>query len=556
MQPVTKSSILWLAVSVVISVFFLTSNASAEDLNAGAACSIDVYYSSILSLDNASREELQKLLEDTHLQQLPYTNTESDDVWKALQDLDSGEEPNTVKLIYSNKEVPSEPKGTGSTWNREHVWPKSHGVGSSGTDYTDVHHLFPADWGINSIRSNRFFDDCIDEEVCKIPDELTGTNDAPLYGAGVFQPPSTVRGDIARALFYMDLRYSHLHLTDCPSQEETTENESNNQMAYLSVLLEWHALDPPSISERSRNDRVCSRWQGNRNPFVDYPDLVNTIYGSANSSNDRSDEEDSQSLTSLPGPGDVMVIGLHTDNPDQVALVTLVDLPQGLTIHLTDNAYYEENAGSFATNEGTTSLTLSKTLKAGSVFGLGEDLLYGNSWVSDWDKGFALSASGDTIIVYVTTPSWDPNNGQNNNDDIRFLSAISFAGGSFVGKELCTSSSCGTKNSVLPASIADFVVELGSKDNFLYTGPTTGTNVSIQKEIMDVVGHWEGSNSRTDESVSINKWLTENPDGFVVQSGAGRLMNETYRLTSSSRNIFSSLSLFLFVGMLFLPALV
>ena len=64
------------------------------------------------------------------------------------------------------------------------------------------------------------------------------------------------------------LRYSSstnngmdLVLTDCPNND--------NEMAYLSQLLTWHAMDPVNERETQRNQRVCERWQGNRNPFID-----------------------------------------------------------------------------------------------------------------------------------------------------------------------------------------------------------------------------------------------------------------------------------------------
>ena len=64
---------------------------------------------------------------------------------------------------------------------------------------------------------------------------------------------------------------SDLELTDCPT--------TMNQMAHLSVLLQWHKDDPPLIQEQERNNRVCERWQGNRNPFVDYPELAAHFFG-------------------------------------------------------------------------------------------------------------------------------------------------------------------------------------------------------------------------------------------------------------------------------------
>jgi endonuclease I len=474
-------------------------------------CDPPVYYDSIRlpsSLDTKydvsswTREMLQPLLEETQ-RSLPYTDKDGDDVWKALQDIDRGIDVGSVRLIYSQKDVPSEPKGTFDTWNREHTWPKSLGVGKSGPDFTDIHHLFPSDASVNTARSNRYFDTCTDQSVCRPPSALQDNekingDDVALFGGDVFQPPIGVRGDIARAIFYMDLRYPHLELTDCPNNEDP-----KNQMAYLSTLLTWHELDPPTEMERLRNDRVCSRWQGNRNPFVDYPDLATKIYGSphkesdrsCNSNNDHNDdkEKETQPPKKLPIPGDVMITAVYSDNPDKVELVTLVDLPSGLTIHMTDNAY---NGNSLASNEGTISLTLPNKVLAGTVFGYGEGLLYGSSWISEIDKGFALSASGDTLIVYYTTIP--------NGTDNTYLSALSYSG-AFKG----SGEKYGTSSSTLPESIVKFSVALRHKDNFVYIGPT-GYDIkeSLQTNLVDT-RNWEGSNTKSSLS-------STPPQGFSI----------------------------------------
>eukprot|EP00534_Pseudo-nitzschia_fraudulenta_P008538 CAMPEP_0201142556 /NCGR_PEP_ID=MMETSP0851-20130426/4189_1 /ASSEMBLY_ACC=CAM_ASM_000631 /TAXON_ID=183588 /ORGANISM="Pseudo-nitzschia fraudulenta, Strain WWA7" /LENGTH=514 /DNA_ID=CAMNT_0047416237 /DNA_START=139 /DNA_END=1680 /DNA_ORIENTATION=- len=469
-------------------------------------CDPDEYYSS-LSKTAMTREELENLLEQTHERTLPYTSSNSDDVWKALKDLDRGTDVNgspTVRLIYSNKEVPAEPKGTSDTWNREHVWPKSLGVGYTGPDYTDVHHLFPADASVNTARSNRFFDDC-NESECKPPTKLQGTKDPPLLVDDIFQPPPTARGDVARAIFYMDIRYPWLELTDC------LDKDKENQMAYLSTLLAWHELDPPTEAERQRNDRVCSRWQGNRNPFVDFPDLAKAIYADSMNCKNSPTPTPPTPLTSpsRPQPGDVMVVGVHSANPDLVGLLALEDLPSGYVIYMTDNAY---DGNSFASNEGIISLTLPGTVKAGTLFGYGEDLLYGSSWTSF--GSFALSTSGDTVLVYSTN-----NNESDTNSQYTFLSAIAFAGGTFQGS--------GTSSSALPESIVDFSIELGNKDNYMYNRDLTTTKTSAQKDLVDEK-NWMGSDSKTDVSVVsleakteqfAENYQTVKSSGFWLEAG-------------------------------------
>jgi hypothetical protein len=97
-----------------------------------------------------------------------------------------------------------------------------------------------------------------------------------------FLPPASHRGDVARAILYMDLRYDgdepdtvNLVVSDCPENVPV----GSAGMGYLSQLLQWHLDDPPDEGERIRNDEICANWQGNRNPFVDYPELATAYFG-------------------------------------------------------------------------------------------------------------------------------------------------------------------------------------------------------------------------------------------------------------------------------------
>lgn len=356
----------WTVGMILQSVFFVAGQTAAVY----SGCQEDVYYASLS--DNPGRQEISNLLRSTHRNVLPYTSNR-EDTWDALMDLDPGSQAGTVKLIYSDREAQGEaPSGQSRTWNREHLWPKSHGVGYDGPDFTDVHHLRPADVNVNSARGNKYFGACgIVEplDTCRSPGHSEASESTSTDNE-VWLPPTEVRGDIARALFYMELRYSgvgsdpNLELTDCPTEV------SDTKLAYLSQLLEWHQNDPVDEAERNRNSRVCERWQGNRNIFVDFPDLVGKLFGEPANPNQSNGyecplQESTPPPTSL-GPsscsslmaGDVQVIGVHSDNPDEIALVTLVDLPAGLELYLTDNGW---TGTEFKTSEGTVKVRNSET---------------------------------------------------------------------------------------------------------------------------------------------------------------------------------------------------
>lgn len=95
----------------------------------------------------------------------------------------------------------------------------------------------------------------------------------------MFQPPASVRGDIARALFYMAVRYDGDAVQDPGTRDlelSDSPDASWGYMGVLSVLRAWHEADPVDDVERLRNGLVCGQ-QGNRNPFIDHPEWVADI---------------------------------------------------------------------------------------------------------------------------------------------------------------------------------------------------------------------------------------------------------------------------------------
>jgi endonuclease I len=110
--------------------------------------------------------------------------------------------------VYSRKSyAKSNHDSTG--WNREHVWPKSYGVGYSGADYSDLLSLRAADWNVNSARNNLYFDNVVceyDDTHCDRPAHSEAHN-TTAKTSQKFMPPESQRGDIARSIFYMATRY-------------------------------------------------------------------------------------------------------------------------------------------------------------------------------------------------------------------------------------------------------------------------------------------------------------------------------------------------------------
>lgn len=266
------------------------------------------YYLSVNTSSPALlRSSLHGVIDD-HTK-IPYTSG-GIDTWNVLEAADQDPSNSSRILdIYRNASFPKAGGGN-SNYNREHVWPNSYGFptnSSSNYPYTDCHHLFLCDDNYNQARNRRVFDN----GNAGWNEYVTTSNGGAGGGSGSFPGNSNWqttssspgswqvwgdrKGDVARALFYMDIRYEggnngntgtaepNLHLTDnvtLISQSTSGGNISNAYMGKLSVLLQWHQQDPVDAKEMARNNAVFS-YQGNRNPFIDNPTWVDCIYSNA-----------------------------------------------------------------------------------------------------------------------------------------------------------------------------------------------------------------------------------------------------------------------------------
>lgn len=104
-----------------------------------------------------------------------------------------------------------------------------------------------------------------------------------------WEPADFVKGDVARILFYMVVRYDpgynyYNETFDLELVDYTTPDNFDPILGKLSTLLEWHVLDPVDDFEVNRNEVIYS-YQQNRNPFIDHPELVDYIWGENNNQN-------------------------------------------------------------------------------------------------------------------------------------------------------------------------------------------------------------------------------------------------------------------------------
>ena len=202
----------------------------------------------------------------------------------ALSDRDPKDDFKSVRGIYDNDKIATEWIGKGDgAWQREHVWPNSKlGIPRVENHHknqgSDLHNL-RAITGINQTRSNRFFE--------------IGSGDAKKIGTEAFYPGDEHKGDVARILFYMTIMYDVLSLTDdeklLKNNADTNYTQAGAYSGKLSLLIKWHKEDPVDEFEMRRNDIIYSgdvkdpsgkkiTPQGNRNPFIDKPELVHLIW--------------------------------------------------------------------------------------------------------------------------------------------------------------------------------------------------------------------------------------------------------------------------------------
>ena len=235
----------------------------------------DSYYQDLEGITNSSTFESKlHTIISTGFNHITYSGA-----LEALRTLD--EDPNNtsnVLCLYTGKSFSKNANGSSgtTTWNREHTWAKSHGFPESGysssNPYSDIHHLRVTECQTNSTRGNSGFK------------EVDGTEDnyGNSWSGNFFEPRDCVKGDVARIMMYMDVRYngdsssSNVNLTLVNG--ETSGSSGDGQFGDLETLKKWHIQDPVDDLERRRNDRAYE-LQGNRNPFVDHPEYANIIYG-------------------------------------------------------------------------------------------------------------------------------------------------------------------------------------------------------------------------------------------------------------------------------------
>lgn len=293
----------------------LIHDLDGAELDAGALihftvadlANFDSYYERV---NLSSAEQLRCSLHETihgH-QKYPYSGA-APNTWTILEAAQQDpNNPNKIIDVYRNRSYTKvsdrDGIGSGITYNREHTWPNSLGFANNGlAAYTDTHMLWLSDKDQNAKRGNKPLATCTQASGClELSTEYnngvgggSGTYpgnsnwyQTPDGSNGSFETWDHRKGELARAMFYMAIRYEgrtedesndggkipDLELTDTRSLIAITPNTAPKAyMGLRSDLLFWHSFDPPDAEEVDRNTFIQS-YQGNRNPFVDHPEWV------------------------------------------------------------------------------------------------------------------------------------------------------------------------------------------------------------------------------------------------------------------------------------------
>jgi endonuclease I len=212
-----------------------------------------------------------------------YYTSSMTDTWDIIKesDRDTANSDNVI-LLYSGLSVDADQEyNSGNGWTREHVWAKSRGdFGTDPGPGTDCHHLRPENEDVNAVRSNYFFE----EGGSEVYYDGVSTGCYLNEAASTFEPRDAVKGDVARMVFYMAVRYEGEG--DEPDLELTediyTVYDKQPYMGVKSTLLKWNEEDPVDDFESNRNEVVYG-YQGNRNPFIDHPEYASEIWESVTS---------------------------------------------------------------------------------------------------------------------------------------------------------------------------------------------------------------------------------------------------------------------------------
>ena len=220
----------------------------------------------------------------------------------------NGEDDPYVHALYVDRSVDNQMHAWANhnqtEWgiNQEHIWAKSQGFEEEGSGGArgDIMHLWAADGKSNWLHLNYTYGYVDKTKTIEKPGDISYAQNnlrgtSKTIGSGtVFEPQDSDKGDIARALFYMAARYNNfdgdtaidsdnpnLRLTNMTGTKESYTSSVSvvGEYGVIDDLLEWNKLDPVDEFELHRNNLCYNNYTNNRNPFIDFPEWADMIWG-------------------------------------------------------------------------------------------------------------------------------------------------------------------------------------------------------------------------------------------------------------------------------------
>ncbi len=273
--------------------------------------------------------------------------------------------PNNLLTVYDRTSINKQYSNDPLIWNREHTWPRSRGVGSSGPDDSDLFNIRPALTEGNGDRQNFNFGGTYNSQGAGL---VTAPTPDEWY------PGNSDAGMIARQEFYMAVRYDGVD-SGTTDLELVSGNPASGDstLGDLDRLIEWHFAAPPDAFERRRNQVIFDSYQHNRDPFVDHPEWVWSVFV---------DQSNDSALTLVGGA--LGAPGASTLNVDLGRRLVGAPAPGTQNIVLNkaglDGTYFEVTAAGAATSSvsgrlnafrtgvpGTKSITVGLSASTGAV---------------------------------------------------------------------------------------------------------------------------------------------------------------------------------------------
>ncbi len=308
--------------------------------------------------------------------------------------------------------------GEGSCYNREHTFCDSW-LGNASPQRSDAHHLIPTDGYVNNRRSSFPHGKVSSASWTSTNGSKLGNSDASTgYSGTVFEPIDEFKGDFARMYFYVATRYESKIAGWANNGSAGAILAGNSFPAYktwfYTLMLQWNNLDPVSQKEINRNNAIAT-FQKNRNPFIDYPELANYIWGDRKGQQWYINGSTNPNLTS-PLSGSVVNFGkvAYLQSASTTIQVKANDLTGDLTLALGGNnaSNFSISTTSLTKNQAEQGYTLTITYYGNSVGIQNATLTISGGGIAATQVGLTAESTDDFMALpasNITSTGFDAN---------------------------------------------------------------------------------------------------------------------------------------------------